>query len=929
MHGESYRTIFASRPGIVPAMMIRALNEFPVRAGRLMRVYCRLIPAFLLVLTTVGRLTAATPADRAYDAALRFFNDGTFDVADRELAEFIRNNPNSDRIPEAVLYQAQSRFQLKQYEKAEGLLRERLSAAGKWADQYRYWVAECLFQRGSFAEAASAFAQVLTEFPNSSRRLDASLGEAYARFRLGELKRVVELLSQQNGAFQLAAQARADDSLTVRGYLLLGEAYLGLKEFDAGEEALNRLADRSLLPELSWGRQYLLARLQLGGQRLDPALQTVTNLLTQLNALTNATAGRMQTDAVAVQGEILEAKGQPDAAIQAYENNLGSTVPAERRRQAVQQIVKLTLARNKIGEAGRRLEAFLEKNPNDPALELLRLTLGELRLKEFYQSPEEARKSDTNLLQIARGQFDRIVANTNSQFAGKAQFNRGWCFWEESRTSGKSEMISNSFAAFQAAAEKLLHSEEQAVAHFKMADAQFSLTNYVGAVSSYWLVATNYDDLPGIKNDLAGHALYQIVRAAIPLGDIEGADRALTQILARFPEGDYSERSLLMFGQAVSRGGKPSDARQLFADFANRFPMSALLPEVELAIARTFEQEGNWIETLRRYDRWVGIYTDHASLPRVEFDRAWANDLAGNETNAFNLFTNYVARFPTDALAPLSQYWIGYHYYRHRQYDLADLNYQKVYQNTNWPVTDLSFQARMMAGRAAFERQGYADARGYFLWIVTNGPPAFVPEALFALGDTFVRDSEAASGSSTNTLENFRRALSALEKITQSYPTNRLAPLAWGRMGDCYFELAAEDPKQYERATNAYAQLLKSDLADVTARSQATVGVAKVLEKQAERAAEPEKTALLNEALKNYLYVVEGKLLSEGEEADPLWVKEAAVAAARLAKDQKRWNTAENLYLKLKDLVPPLRKTWELRLQELEQIRSRLEPGNN
>jgi TolA-binding protein len=405
----------------------------------------------------------------------------------------------------------------------------------------------------------------------------------------------------------------------------------------------------------------------------------------------------------------------------------------------------------------------------------------------------------------------------------------------------------------------------------------------------------------------------------------------VAQILARFPEGDYSERSLFVFGQALGHAGKPSEARELFAGFEKRFPTSPLLPEVELAVIRTFEREGNWTEALGRYDRWVGLYTNHASLPAAQFDRAWVSFLAGNETNAFKLFTNFVVEFRTSELAPQAQYWIADHFYRlgGTNYVKAEENYQKVFQNTNWPTTTLSFQARLMAGRAAFGRQGYADARGYFLWMITNGPPSLVPEALSALGDTLMRYSEAPGGISTNALENYRQALTAFEKITQSYPTNRVAPLAWGQMGVCYLQLASADPRQYANALNAYTNVLKSDLADVTARSIALVGMGTVLEKQAEQASEPEKTALLNEAIAKYLQVVEGKMLREGETADLFWVKEGAMAAARLARDQKRWDTAESLYFKLKDLDPTQRKTWDLRLEELQQVRSRLESRNN
>src|SRR5206468_11255405 len=136
--------------------------------------------------------------------------------------------------------------------------RVRLVLDRKLADEDRYWTAESIIQKADYAGAATAFSQVLSDFPSSARRLAASLGAAYARFKAGELQQTVDLLSQPKSAFQQAAQNRMDDDLAVRGHLLLGEAYFGLKQFQRGQEVLIRLADRNLRPDLNWQRIYLL-----------------------------------------------------------------------------------------------------------------------------------------------------------------------------------------------------------------------------------------------------------------------------------------------------------------------------------------------------------------------------------------------------------------------------------------------------------------------------------------------------------------------------------------------------------------------------------------------------------------------------------------------------------------------------------------------
>src|SRR5881394_2837162 len=189
---------------------------FPVRLFRIARWI-----GFLAALTFFAtlRAQAASAEARAYEAAVRLYDGAVFDLAEAELANFVKNYPDSESVPQAILLQAQSAFRQQKYDAALVLLRERSISAAKLADQYRYWIAECLFEKGDFAGAAAAYAQMLSDFPDSSRRLSASFGEAYARFRLGDWKRTAELISQPTSAFQQAALKRTDDALYVRGLL--------------------------------------------------------------------------------------------------------------------------------------------------------------------------------------------------------------------------------------------------------------------------------------------------------------------------------------------------------------------------------------------------------------------------------------------------------------------------------------------------------------------------------------------------------------------------------------------------------------------------------------------------------------------------------------------------------------------------------------
>ena len=53
----------------------------------------------------------------------------------------------------------------------------------------------------------------------------------------------------------------------------------------------------------------------------------------------------------------------------------------------------------------------------------------------------------------------------------------------------------------------------------------------------------------------------------------------------------------------LSRNQRPLDARAIFRDFVKRFKQSPLLPEVELALARSYEQDQQWGKAISAYDQ--------------------------------------------------------------------------------------------------------------------------------------------------------------------------------------------------------------------------------------------------------------------------------------------------------------------------------------
>ena len=426
-------------------------------------------------------------------------------------------------------------------------------------------------------------------------------------------------------------------------------------------------------------------------------------------------------------------------------------------------------------------------------------------------------------------------------------------------------------AAFQSAVERLPFSTDQATAYFRLADVQSQQTNFAGAIKSYQAIIEKFGALPEVKTNLFEPALYQTVRAGVAGGDLPAAPNALQ-----------------------------------------------LLAELQLAVAATYEQENQWTNAIQQYNYCLAAFTNSSVRPLAEYYRAQATYQAGQETNALTLFTNFIAQFHTNELAPLAQLWVA-DYYRAGDPVEAERNYNLLLHDTNWPPSKLTYEAQLMAGRAAVAHQGWKDAKDYFtgLYNNTNGPSIDLRvQALFEHGQTLMLWVDPAE---TNKLANCEQATLAFGLICDEYPTNRLAVPAWIEKANCYLQWALAR-QQYDSLTNAldaYQRVIDSPLADVAARSEAKVGQAVVLGKWAEQKTGAGQTALLQQALSNCLDVVYGsKILRDGESRNLNWTREAGMKAFDLACELQAWSQAVNIYTRLKILWPQLPAYLEKRAQK-------------
>ena len=819
---------------------------------------------FALVLSG-GSVFASESHDFAVAAAA--FKDGMWSRAEVEFAEFIEKHPDSGRVPEAALLQAQADFKQGKLSEVLALLEARVGSAGMLADQYVYWVGLAQFQKGDYSGAAESFASLTRTFPKSQWLLDGIVNEAIARSKLNQWTTVSALL--QSGTFQEAAKTNSADDRVLNGRLLLAQSLLQQHHPDSATAVLQSAAPFQHNAELDWRRSYLLFQARLAAGDTNAALGLTAPLI--------ASAGRadLRAQVVADQAGVLEHLGRTTDAVAVYGENLTNGAPEDLQRQAILKIAELSAVQTNFSDAEDSLQNFLTRFGNSQEADAALLALGELHLKNYVLWPTAGAD-----LPQAQSCFDQFVMTwTNSPLLGKAYFDRGWCFWIQQKWA-------DSAADFQAATEKLSPSVDLAVAHFKLGDTQFRLGQWANARENYQAVVNDFTNYPVVNRELGPQALYQTLQVCYNLHDVGGMSNAMSEILKIYPLNNVAEKGILLVGQGLSDLGQPAHARELFQRFEQVFPNSEQIPEVEWAVARTYEKEENWPQAIASYESWVRRFPANSNLPDIKYARAWANYRGGRETNAFLLFTNFLAQYPSNSMTPVAEWWLGDYYSGQGDWQDAERNYELIFTFTNSFLMD---PAIFMAGRAAMGRQGYGDAKAYFnmLIVQSNCPPELSPQiwmslraqAWYACGNVWMQEPSADPNTP---LTNYLQAVPYFEDVQIEFPDTEFAAKASGEIGDCYYQLASQTPRYYSEATNAYAQVLASPAAQIDERSQAQVGIGLVCERLAALTNGVQQTALLRTALDNYLDVFFGNNLRNGETADPLWVERAGLQALPL-----------------------------------------------
>jgi len=850
------------------------------------------------------------PAERLFIAASRSFQDGHWATSAKWFRELITRHQNSGRRPRAVLMRLQALYmqgmaenQNSHFTAALNELVQNPLEETPLADEALFWKAECHAKLNTPEAAALAYQQLLRDHASSPRAMEAVVALANLSAAASDWAKVVEHLQPAEGVFQKSRAANPDAEAAFEGGLLLAQALFAQGNHTAARTVLGGVPAKQD-PDRDWRRRLLRARIAAADDQMDEAELLGDQLRTmaeQHNSVDRLVAAyEFRAGLFAAKSQWAKARGE-------WGHLLKDSLPVAVRQRAA---LNVALTDIRAGDFAGAVTVF-QKIQAEPKFAGIHAQsdclLGELNLAMH-------RFGQGDKLQLAESYFKKQIQNeTNRVLRAQALWGFSQCQLGRKDHASRESLQS----ALELAPGKLMRSQLQ----FQLATDFARANAHAEARAGFANVRTN--SVEGISADLLNAARFMQFKSTLAAGDLPAAGALLAEMRAQ-AGASHLDKALLALAQSAIDRREPETARTLLVEFQQQAPGSNLSAAAELEAIRLLMQESKWPAANAAYVKWLAANPQHPARAKVLYDQAWAMARSGDEEQAAQRFAQLSTNAPATSPVFMARMWLADRAYNSRTNLLASEKlFKEIRGATNCPSA-LSHRAGMMAGRAAMRRQGYDEARAMFTGLIddgqvqTNSPAIFV-EASFALADLTLLE---LGSEVENQIAKLTDSTNQFDRLIKMYPTNAIAARAWGRIGDCCLMVSGDRPDYHAHAKAAYEKSLSiTGPVPVSVRSQAHVGLAQTLERQAPAGAGREEG--LKEAVDHLLAVYSGRHLKEGEKLDRYWRRQSGLMVLRLLTQLNRFDQALTICEELKKDFPGMRDGLEVRGKQIISLKEK------
>jgi TolA-binding protein len=816
-------------------------------------------------------IAATVEENNLYRIAQAAYNDGIYDLAERQLAEFLQKFPDSERADAVALQLAQAQLNQGKWRDAVRTLQDALARwpAEKRPDGFRFWLGEALLRGEKYAEAEARYTEVLEKFPRSAYRTQAHYGSALAQFKQSKFDDAAETL-------QRLVKLGPKGELAEETELLRGQIELARERFEQADGVFEATIKKFPATRTFYRAHIWLAESLARRGQFDEALKGYAVVVDAFKSKPAAAKTEKRVDAQLAaeawygMGWVHWQQQNFDPAAAAFSSALTVAQTPELKRDALLKLGEAYVRAGKLADGVAKLKAFLQANPADPIADEVQMTVADL----LFGNGEFA---------AALPEYARLISqHPQSALRAKANFYAGAC---ADKLSQPNDALKFFQQAFESAGQTDTAMAEQAL--FKLGDVQFGLGRFTDAINSYQRLISSYP-----ASQLIDHALFQLGQSYQRTRNAEAAAVTYESLVEQFPHSVYAPEAQFQVGLIEVGLGNEEQARAAFTAVVEKFSPGEWADRAALANGESFYREGKYDEAIATFEKLIaaGLGTDLGE--RAFYNRGWCYLQQGQADKTLAEFTEFLKKFPQSQLAADVQFWVADYYMKQRDYIRSQENYQALVRDH--PKSKLAETAQYYAARSAYARQDYKAAIELYEALLKTFPQSgWRCDARFGQGDALTE------------LGQFDDALLVFDSLIKEFPDCYLLCEAQGRKGDCQFTLA-----RFEDAGISYRNALTcAREADPATRYQIHYKIGQ----------SQEKAGKLADAFEQYAKPLYESLAVPDPTAprERFWTCKAGLAAAGIKEQQQQWREAIKLYERLLDLCPDLKPLVEERIRKL------------
>lgn len=821
-----------------PTHMASLLRGTKRRLARMMPVMV-LVTMQLATHTGMGQPAAAAESSvealQIYEGAANAQNQKAFDLAAEEWANFLKKFPNDPLAPKARYYEGVCYLQLKEWPKAIEAFRTVTRQYPKFElleDAYLN-LGWCLYSaaengdRERYAEAVTAFTELLEKFPEGKHRDEAL-------FFRGESLYAQDKKAEAVDSYRELINKHADSRLRCDGLYALGVALEETQQYqEAGEiydSFLSGCATSDLVTEVRMRKAETL--LQTGeieaAEALFGEVAAVPDFAAADYALLRQAFARASLEQFEQAAELYlelaqrfpnstyaaEAELAAGRALYRAGNRAAATewlVAAQQRGgaiafEAAHWLVRVKLAEDQVAEAERIAREQLAVEGDHPFRAELELDLADA----YYEQPERRAESLAMFLNIADRQPPHPLAAQalyNAAFAAldlkdylqaQSLARRFTQTYPDHRLVADAEFVDVEAALqqrdFAAARSKLVSLVERFpdrsdrdAWRVRIGLVDYLAGQYEAAIAHLRPLADELTDAA-----LSAEALYLIGASHFYRNQYDDAAAALQQSLETNNKWRQADEAMLLLARCHQRQNRLEDAERLVRELIANFPQSTIADQAEYRLGEILYSAGKFQDALEAYSALV-------------------------------------ENRPTSLFAPFALYGVGWSQLKLAQYPAAAETFVAlVNEHPMHELADDALLASGMARRQAGQHREAIEDLNKFL--ATNPKQPQKSDALYerALAEVAIEDFAAATATLRGALDEnptyagadkmlyelawayrsageTEKALAEFAKLAAEHPQSPLAAEAHFHVAERLYEQQkyAEAAEQYTKAKTA------------------------------------------------------------------------------------------------------------------------------